>query len=161
MRRCRPYAHGVVARWFRISYAENAFRRFLTESGEQLETLRIGSAVTAMRGFYSAHRAQHTRLLEDGDGLLWQWGPDADASRFTAGITRQLIREGDDQPIVQVTLCLSFRWTPSRRLLGRGHSWCFTPTEVVEFERSIRRSPAFRAVATAAPVEVTLRTDTL
>jgi hypothetical protein len=151
----------VPARWFRISFAENAFRRHLTELGQPLEELRIGSAVTAMTGFYTAARAQHARITDDGDGLLWQWGPDADAARFTAGVTRQLIREGDDQPIVQVTLCLSYRWTPARRALGRGHAWCFTPTQGSDFERSIRRSPGFRAVATAAPVEVTLRTDTL
>jgi len=151
----------VPARWFRISFAENAFRRYLTDRAQALDLLQIGTAVSAVAGFFTDFRAQHARITDDGDGLLWQWGPDADASRFTAGITRQLIREGDDQPIVQVTLCLSFRWTPARRLLGRGHAWCFTPTEVVEFERSIRRSPAFRAVATAAPVEVTLRTDTL
>jgi hypothetical protein len=151
----------VPARWFRISFAENAFRRYLTEIGETLATMRIGGALKAATGFYSDSRAQHTRILDDGDGLLWQWGPDADAARFTAGITRQLIREGDDQPIVQVTLCLSYRWTPARRALGRGHAWCFTPTEVAEFERTIRRSPEFRAVSAAAPVEVTLRTDSL
>jgi hypothetical protein len=151
----------VPARWFRISFAENAFRRYLAEIDENLEALRIGPALKAATGFYSDSRAQHARILDDGDGLLWQWGPDADATRFTAGITRQLIREGDDQPIVQVTLCLSYRWTPARRALGRGHAWCFTPTQVAEFERSIRRSPEFRAVSAAAPVEVTLRTDTL
>lgn len=151
----------MPARWFRISFAENAFRRFLAEAGERLESLRIGTALKAMTGFYSDTRAQHARILDDGDGLLWQWGPDADAARFTAGVTRQLIREGDDQPIVQVTLCLSYRWTPARRALGRGHSWCFTPTAVAEFERTIRRSPEFRAVSAAAPVEVTLRTDML
>ena len=151
----------MPARWFRISFAENAFRRHLTEVGAALETLRIGDAVAAMTGFYTASRAQHARILESGDGLLWQWGPDADATHFTAGVTRQLIREGDDQPIVQVTLCLAFRWTPTRRTLGRGHAWCFTPTAVADFERDIRRSPAFRAVASAAPVDVFLRTDTL
>jgi hypothetical protein len=151
----------VPARWFRISFAENAFRRYLAELGEPLESMRVGSALKAATGFYSGHRAQHARILEDGDGLLWQWGPDADATRFIVGITRQLIREGDDQPIVQVTLCLSYRWTPARRALGRGHLWCFTPTEVADFERAIRRSPEFRAVSAAAPVDVTLRTDTL
>lgn len=151
----------MPARWFRISFAEKAFRRHLAESGEPLESLRIGSALTAMTGFYTAFRAQHARITDDGDALLWQWGPDADASRFTAGITRQLIREGDDQPIVQLTLCVSYRWTPARRALGRGHSWCFSPTEAAEFERDIRRSPEFRAVGTAAPVDVTLRTDSL
>lgn len=151
----------MPARWFRISFAENAFRRFLTEVGESLESLRIGTALKAMTAFYTDARAQHARILDDGDGLLWQWGPDADATRFTAGITRQLIREGDDQPIVQVTLCLAYRWTPARRALGRGHAWCFTPTAVADFERSIRRSQEFRAVSAAAPVEVTLRTDAL
>jgi hypothetical protein len=151
----------VPARWFRISFAENAFRRHLSEIGESLETLRIGTALRAMTGFYTDSRAQHARILDDGDGLLWQWGPDADATRFTAGVTRQLIREGDDQPIVQVTLSLAYRWTPARRALGRGHAWCFTPTAVEDFERGIRRSPEFRAVSTAAAVEVTLRTDTL
>lgn len=151
----------MPARWFRISFAENAFRRHLTETGAALESLRIGDALAAMTGFYAASRAQHSRILEGGDGLLWQWGPDADATRFTAGVTRQLIREGDDQPIVQVTLCLAFRWTPARRALGRGHAWCFTPTGIADFERDIRRSPAFRAVASAAPVDVFLRTDTL
>jgi hypothetical protein len=151
----------VPARWFRISFAENAFRRYLTEIGETLESLRIGGALKAATGFYTGSRAQHTRILEDGDGLLWQWGPDADATHFTADITRQLIREGDDQPIVQLTLSLAYRWTPARRALGRGHAWCFTPTEVADFERTIRRSPEFRAVSAAAPVGVTLRTDTL
>jgi hypothetical protein len=151
----------VPARWFRISFAENAFRRYLGEIGEALEAMRIGPALKAATGFYSAHRAQHARILDDGDGLLWQWGPDADATHFTTTITRQLIREGDDQPIVQVTLDLAYRWTPVRRALGRGHAWCFTPTEVADFERGIRRSPEFRAVAGAAPVRVTLRTDTL
>ena len=151
----------MVARWFRISFAENAFRRYLAERAETLDGLRIATAVAAMTGFFAATRAQHTSLPDDGDGLLWQWGPDADATRFTAGVTRQLIREGDDQPIVQVTLCLAYRWTPSRRTLGRGHAWCFDPSAASEFERSIRRSPAFRAVTSAAPVEVTLQTDTL
>lgn len=151
----------MPARWFRISFAENAFRRHLAEIGESLESLRIGTALRAMTGFYTDARAQHARILDDGDGLLWQWGPDADATRFTAGVTRQLIREGDDQPIVQVTLCLSYRWTPARRALGRGHTWCFSPTQVADFERTIRRSPEFRAVSAAAPVDVTLRTDTL
>lgn len=151
----------MPARWFRISFAENAFRRHLAETGEPLESLRAGSALDRAVSFYTDARAQHARILEGGDGLLWQWGPDADATRFTAGITRQLIREGDDQPIVQLTLTLAYRWTPARRALGRGHSWCFTPTQVADFERGIRRSPEFRAVAAAAPVAVTVRTDTL
>lgn len=151
----------MPARWFRIAFAENAFRRYLAETGASLDGMRIGPALAATVGFYADHRAQHTRLTDDGDGLLWQWGPDADALRFTTSLTRQLIREGDDQPIVQVTLCLSYRWTPSRRALGRGHAWHFAPTTAGSFATAVRRSPAYRAVASAAPVEVTLRTDAL
>ena len=151
----------MVARWFRISFAENAFRRHLAAAGERVDDLRMPAALATTIDFYTGHRAQHTRLTDDGDGLLWQWGPDADATRFTVSLTRQLIREGDDQPIVQVTLCLAYRWTPSRRALGRGHLWHFAPTSAGDFATAVRRSPAYRAVATAAPVEVTLATDVL
>lgn len=151
----------MVARWFRISFAENAFRRYLAQTGDAVGELRIAGALAATTGFYADSRAQHTSVRDEGDGLLWQWGPDADATRFTAGITRQLIREGDDQPIVQVTLCLAYRWTPARRALGRGHLWHFDPATVNDFTAAVRRSPAYRAVAAAAPVEVTLTTDVL
>lgn len=151
----------MVARWFRIAYAENALRRHLAELGEPIDGLRIGTALSALTGFYRVARAQHASIPDRGDALLWQWGPDAAGERYTAGITRQLIRDGDDQPIVQVTVCLVYRWTPQRREVGRGLEWCFAPDEVDAFERGIRRSPAFRSVATATPVEVLVRTDTL
>jgi hypothetical protein len=121
----------------------------------------MGSALAAMIGFFQSSRAQHTSVTNDGDGVLWQWGPDSAATRFTAGLTRQLILDGDDQPIVQLTLCLVFRWTPARRALGRGHNWCFDPDTSPEFERTVRRSAAYRAVVAASPVEAMLRTDTL
>ncbi|MEO5533695.1 MAG: hypothetical protein ABIR17_01000 [Pseudolysinimonas sp.] len=151
----------MVARWFRIALAENAFRRYLVEIALPLDGLKIGAAVTTVAEFYRSARAQHTSLPDDGDGLLWQWGPDADGTRFVADLTRQLIRDGDDQPIVQLTLGLSYRWTPARRALGRGQDWCFDPSASAEFEGLIRRSPEFRAIASAVPADVTLRTDTL
>ncbi|MEO8528553.1 MAG: hypothetical protein ABI435_05700 [Pseudolysinimonas sp.] len=151
----------MVARWFRIAFAENAFRRYLAEVALPLDGLTIGAAVTAVANFYRLARAQHASLPDDGDGLLWQWGPDADGTRFVADLTRQVIRDGDDQPIVQLTLGLSYRWTPARRALGRGHTWCFDPSVSGDFERLIRRSPEFRAIASAVPADVMLRTDTL
>lgn len=151
----------MVARWFRISYAENALRRYLAETGESVDGLRIGTALSTATGFYRETRAQHAAVADRGDALLWQWGPDATGERYTAGVTRQLIREGDDEPIVQLTICLVYRWTPQRREVGRGLEWCVSPDDVDAFERSIRRSRAFRSVATAIPIEVLLRTDTL
>jgi len=150
----------VVARWFRISYAENALRRFAAESSVPLETLRAPDAVAFALAFYRDRRAQHARATDEGDGLLWQWGPDADAERFTIDLTRQLVRE-DEDPITQLCLTLAYRWTPARRALGRGHAWCFSPAAANDFGRQIRGSAAYRAVATASPVSVTVRTELL
>lgn len=155
-----PTGQDSRVRWFRIAYAENALRRFAVESGADLRALRTTEAVTVGLLFYSERRAQHASIPDEGDGLLWQWGPDADATRFTIALTRQLIRE-DAEPITQLTLCLTYRWTPARRALGRGHSWCFDPSALAAFEREIRSSAAYRAVAAAVPNEIIVRTDTL
>jgi hypothetical protein len=150
----------VASRWFRIAYAENALKRFAAESGADLASLRTPEAIALAIGFYRERRAQHARIDDEGDGLLWQWGPDADALRFMICLTRQLIRE-DAEPITQVMLCLSYRWTPARRALSRGHAWCFDPDAVDAFEKEIRSSAAYRAVAAAVPTEVIVRTDTI
>ena len=150
----------MAARWFRISFAENALRRYAAERGVDLRSVRTAEAMGLALDFYRERRAQHAAIPDEGDGLLWQWGPDADATRFTIGLTRQLIRE-DAEPITQLTLCLAYRWTPARRALGRGHSWCFDPSG----GRRVRaRDPvvaAYRAVVSAVPTEVIVRTDTL
>lgn len=150
----------MASGWFRIAYAENALRRFAADRGTDLAALRTGDAVALALAFYRERRAQHARVADEGDGLLWQWGPDADATRFTIALTRQLIRE-DAEPITQVTLCLAYRWTPSRRALGRGHSWCWAPDAAADFEKQIRSSAAYRAVASAVPADIIIRTDTL
>jgi len=150
----------VVARWFRISFAENALRRFAAENSVPLETLHAPDAVALALAFYRERRAQHARITDEGDGLLWQWGPDADAERFTIDLTRQLVRE-DEDAITQLCLTLAYRWTPARRALGRGHAWCFSPAAANDFGRQIRGSAAYRAVATASPVSVSIRTELL
>jgi hypothetical protein len=150
----------VASRWFRITYAENALRRFAAERGDDLSRLRTADGVSLALGFYRDRRAQHARISDEGDGLLWQWGPDADALRFTIALTRQLIRE-DAEQITQLTLCLAYRWTPARRGLGRGHAWCWSPDAVDGFEKDIRSSAAYRAVAAAVPVEVLVRSDVI
>ncbi len=150
----------MVSRWFRISFAENALRRFAAEKSVPLDTLHAPDAVALALAFYDERRAQHARITDEGDGLLWQWGPDADAERFTIGLTRQFVRE-DEDAITQLGLTLAYRWTPTRRLLGRGHAWCFSPASANEFGRQIRASATYRAVATASPVSVSIRTELL
>lgn len=151
----------MPSRWFRIAYAENAFRRVLADQGTPVAAVRAPDALRAWLEFYRGHRAQHARVTDEGDALLWQWGPDADAERFTVDFTRQLVRDGDDQPIVQVCLTLAYRWTPARRALGRGHAWCFAPASSRDFERDVRASTAYRAIAGAVPAAVLLRTESL
>jgi len=150
----------VVSRWFRISFAENALRRFAAERGISPDSLHAPDAVALSIAFYRSMRAQHALIGNEGDGLLWQWGPDADAERFTIDLTRQLVRE-DADPITQLCLTLCYRWTPVRRLLGRGHAWCFTPTAAEAFGRDIRASSAYRANRVGFPVSVTIRTEVL
>lgn len=150
----------MASRWFRIGFAENALRRFATDAGLDLNRLRATDAVRLTLDFYREKRGQHARVNDEGDGLLWQFGPDADAERFTISVTRQLIRE-DAEPITQLTVCLTYRWTPARRQLGRGHAWCWTPDAAGAFEKDIRSSAAYRAVSAAVPVEVIVRTDTI
>ena len=150
----------MASGWFRIGYAENALRRFAAERGTDLNAVRTSEALALGIAFYRDRRAQHARVSDEGDGLLWQWGPDADAARFTISLTRQMIRE-DAEPITQLTLCLAYRWTPGRRTLGRGHAWCWSPDAAADFERDIRSGAPYRAVAAAVPTDVILRTDAL
>jgi hypothetical protein len=150
----------VVSRWFRIAYAENALRRFAAGQGVAIEALHASEAVSLSLAFYRGMRAQHALIGNEGDGLLWQWGPDADAERFTVDLTRQLVRE-DEDAITQLCLTLCYRWTPARRLLGRGHAWCFVPATAEAFGHQIRATAAYRAIASASPVSVTLRTEIL
>lgn len=51
--------------WFRISFAENAFRRLLKERGHSLESLSIDDGIELMTAFHTEHRAQHTAGGED------------------------------------------------------------------------------------------------
>lgn len=150
----------MASGWFRIAFAENALKRYAADAGADLRALRTPDAIGLALAFYRDRRAQHARVDDEGDGLLWQWGPDADATRFTIALTRQLIRE-DAEPITQLTLCLVYRWTPARRALGRGHAWCWTPDAAASFEKEIRSSAAYRAVAAAVPTDIIVRTDTL
>jgi hypothetical protein len=150
----------VVSRWFRISFAENALRRFAAERGISPDSLHAPDAVALSIAFYRSMRAQHALIGNEGDGLLWQWGPDADAERFTIDLTRQLVRE-DADPITQLCLTLCYRWTPVRRLLGRSRSKTPGVAAAEAFGRDIRASSAYRAIASASPVSVTIRTEVL
>ena len=82
--------------WFRVSFAENAFRRLLKERGLTLETLSVEDGIEAMILFHTDHRAQHTMGGEDS--LTQRRRGD------TVTITRRMRRS--DQPLTR-TLTLT------------------------------------------------------
>lgn len=119
--------------WFRIAFAEKAFLRILGNHGWTLETLTVEQGAAAMVEFYVEHRAQHTNLDADDDGLLVQWG------RGTLDITRQLIRAGSpDNPIRQ----LSLTFVVDAQLPESGNIWHFDPTEPIVIPEFFRGVPA-------------------
>lgn len=118
--------------WFRISFAEKAFLRLLSAKGLSLETMSVEEGVTAMLEFYREHRAQHTKLVEDGDGILLQW------SNGRLDVTRQLIRSGDpDNPVMQ----LSLTFEVDAELPPAGGSWHFDPTATIAVPSFFTGSP--------------------
>ena len=129
-----------MTRWFRISFAEKAFLRVLGNHGWTVDSLSVDNGVAAMLEFYRDHRAQHTDLAEDGDGLLVQWSPGQ------LDVTRQLIRSGSpDNPIRQLSLTFGIEVDDA----GSGTDWHFDPAAEIVV-------PAFFA---GTPTSVTLHYD--
>ena len=108
--------------WFRIAFAEKAFLRILGNHGWKIDTLTVDQGVAAMLEFYTEHRAQHTVIEDDDDGLLIQWG------NGIVDVTRQLIRSGNpDNPIRQLSLSFQVD-TP---LPEPGNAWFFDPEQPI------------------------------
>ena len=104
--------------WFRIAFAEKAFLRILGNHGWTLDSITVDQGVEAMLEFYTLHRAQHTVLENDDDGLLLQWG------NGMVDLTRQLIRSGSpDNPVRQ----LSLTFQVATELPEAGNAWFFDP----------------------------------
>ena len=124
--------------WFRISFAENAFRRLLRKHDWTVETLTIDNGVEAMVEFYTHERAQHTKVDEDGDMLLVEWG------RGELHHTRQFIRSGNvDNPMSKLYLTFEVDFP----LPGKGRVWHRdpdTPITVPEFFTGIPTSTTLR-----------------
>jgi len=109
--------------WFRIAFAEKAFLRVLGNQGWKLDEITVEQGVAAMLEFFTQHRAQHTVIEDDDDGLLLQWG------NGMLDVTRQLIRSGSpDNPIRQ----LSLTFQVDSALPQPGNLWFFDPAEPIE-----------------------------
>jgi hypothetical protein len=139
--------------------AEKRFLRIVEAKATELSLLSPPEGIALMLGFYQDERADGCEIDEDGDMLLYQWGS-YDWGRgesFEFNITRQLTDgAGEDEDIRQLSLTFKFKPSESLRKLADGSRWCHSPDEISEFRSFIESSGAFKAVAKAEPVEVTL-----
>jgi hypothetical protein len=110
-----------------------------------------------MIGFYAERRPRWV-ARDDGDGLLWQWGPSDDAtdSGFLIDLTRQFTRPGRDGTMFQLSLSARFVASPTTEGRDRGHEWCFDPSAADDFESRIHASAPFLAVVGQEPIRVTM-----
>ena len=96
--------------------ARSTFERLLAARQHDLATLAVRDGVAAMLAFYRATRADDCDLADDGDMLLFQWGPTYlvdGPTPYVVDITRQFIPTGgEDEDIWQ--LALTFVVDPRR-----------------------------------------------
>src|SRR4051794_25507874 len=87
--------------------------------GRTPEQLTPREAFKAMCDFYANQRADGANPDEDGDMLLYQWGvySFSKPETFRAGITRQFIVEGEDEPY-QLHLTYHYKPTDALRNVG-------------------------------------------
>lgn len=140
--------------------SDEAFRAALERTGQSLDDLDAGVAISAMLDFYRSTRADGVEALGDGgDMLLFQWGSYGDGA-FTYDITRQFILrdvEDADEAIWQLSLTLYFPTGPQSQAAGNGDRWCDDPDGVEGFEQFIESSPATVYARTAVPERIELR----
>lgn len=145
-----------------VADAQASFATFLVHGGSGPDDVGAAGAVAAMIDWYALERATDAAPPDDdGDMLLFQWGPyDWGQGRFfEIDITRQLVlaSEVDDDAIMQ--LSFTFRYTPGALTdpLGKGHEWCYGPSELDAFRDLVAAHEAMRFVRAATPVQRELR----
>lgn len=141
--------------------AQVEFEKVLTQRALERTRLTAKEGVPAMLAFYRDERADGCSFDRDADMLLYEWGT-YDWGRgefFDLSITRQLIHggSGEDEDIWQLALTFKFSPTEALRALRQGNRWCHDLGEVEEFERFLRTSEAYQAVAAVIPTTVEVR----
>jgi hypothetical protein len=105
----------------------------------------IAARLDAVIAFYRDQRADGCVIEDDGDMLLFQWGP-GHAGGFEVDITRQLMPVGQDDPL-QLHLTARFAAREDRA----GHIWCASPAAIDAFRAEISGKDVYRALAGSVP----------
>ena len=125
--------------------AEAAYRAWLRERGLALETAAFDDLLGAMLDWYQEVRFEDAApLAQDGDMLLYQWGPYERVDAFECGLTRQLIDEADpgDEGTHQLSVTFRFALDDGVRALGSGPIWCGDPSTLEDFRATVSAHPA-------------------
>ena len=141
----------------RLEEIDGVFKRRLREQGLKVDELELEDGIMSMLLFYQQVRIDGCPLEDDGDMLLYQWGPRSldDERVFVVDITRQLLPRRAGEPF-QLSLTFSFE-ADDPDAMGAGNEWCSAPAELDEFKRFIDESEAFEEARQleAAAVDLT------
>jgi len=135
--------------------------RLIADARMPLGRLTPAQGLPLVLDFYLNQQAQDAPPEEDGDMLLFQWGTRdrSDTELFELDLTRQfIIGSAEDENIWQLSLTFQFLPTDERRRLRSGSKWCPSPNpgSVDHFDRFVRETAAFQAVAVLEPDAVKL-----
>lgn len=100
----------MPVRWFRISFARNAFVRALATQDLDLETLSVMHGIRAMASFFEESKPQHAEL----DELECRWSPVEGG--WELAIVRRMRRH--DHPEAQLRLVFGYTASDQRTSSG-------------------------------------------
>lgn len=141
---------------FPVQQADTAFRRFLDP--RQIETLSVADGLTAFVEFYRVERADDARLEDDGDMLLFQFGPAVgDNAGVEINITRQFILPEDIEPDTPMwQLGLTWLCAQTAGAARAENEWCHHPDDAPEFLQRMLAHPVVATAETGAARDATL-----
>ncbi len=133
---------------------------FRSMSGSLIESLPIEQSFALLIDFYELHRASDTvPVSEEGDMLLFQWGPNkwAEGAPFEINLTRQFIYpDEEDYEMYHLSLTYSYLSDDGLDALEKGNAWYSDPLDTAQAREQILTSNGVTLCASHNPSLVTL-----
>jgi hypothetical protein len=143
----------------RVQASRSAFLKVIASRQIELSDLIPGVGFTLMCAFYAVRRASECVIGEDGDMLLFQWGPHdyGSGERFCLDFTRQFMwSAGNDDQIRQLSLSFEYPPTSDLRVFGAGNGWCQSPEQLEDFVSFVTTNRAYQALEQVEAARVSL-----
>lgn len=136
------------------------FEAAVTDAGMTVQGLNAATALAQMEAFYRDVRAENCILDEEGDTLHCQWGVNGQGAEknFQLEFSRHFIEPGDEDEdgMSELSLTLTYAPVPDLMALEPGTCQCSLPSELSEFEKSVRASQPFQTLAALKPQQTAL-----